>query len=246
MLISNTDVEGIKNVKNTGADDAVNLKRTSETAEEKFSVLWDLYTPVKDQIRARLEEFKQKWKNGSEEEIFTELVLCLLTPQSRARTCWSAVESLKEKCLIFSGSSDQILDELIGVRFNLRKSQYICEARASFSRSGRIAIKPAILGFSDSFKAREWLVQNIKGLGYKEASHFLRNVGFGEDIAILDRHILRNLKLFGVIEEVPKSMTKRSYLEIESKMRKFSKEIGIPMDELDLLLWYKEAGEIFK
>jgi len=38
----------------------------------------------------------------------------------------------------------------------------------------------------------EWLVKNLTGLGYKEAGHFLRNIGSGK-IAILDRHILRNL-----------------------------------------------------
>ncbi len=83
-------------------------------------------------------------------------------------------------------------------------------------------------------------------MGYKEASHFLRNIGLGEDLAILDRHILKNLALLGVIEEVPSSPTKRIYLEIEKKMTAFSGQAGIPMGELDLLLWYKEAGEVFK
>jgi N-glycosylase/DNA lyase len=89
-------------------------------------------------------------------------------------------------------------------------------------------------------------VENVKGLGYKEASHFLRNIGLGEDLAILDRHILKNLALLGVIKEVPTSPTKRIYLEIERKMTAFSKESKIPMGHLDLLLWYKEAGEVFK
>jgi N-glycosylase/DNA lyase len=153
---------------------------------------------------------------------------------------------MNEKCLVTRGMPDEILGELDGVRFKFRKAEYICEARAKFSQSGTLSIKSIISGFSDPLKAREWLVENIKGLGYKEAGHFLRNIGFGDDLAILDRHILRNLKLFGVIDEIPKSMTKRAYLDIESRMRDFSKRLGIPMAELDLLLWYKEAGEIFK
>ncbi len=88
--------------------------------------------------------------------------------------------------------------------------------------------------------------ENVNGLGYKEASHFLRNVGLGEEFAILDRHILRNLKDFGVLPEIPISLTKKRYLEIEEKVRRFSREIGIPMGELDLLLWSKETGWIFK
>ena len=90
------------------------------------------------------------------------------------------------------------------------------------------------------------VVANIKGLGYKEASHFLRNIGLGGDLAILDRHILKNLALLGVIDEVPASPSKKMYLEIEKKMIDFSREAKIPMSHLDLLLWYKEAGEVFK
>ncbi|MDM7912425.1 MAG: DNA lyase, partial [Methanotrichaceae archaeon] len=82
--------------------------------------------------------------------------------------------------------------------------------------------------------------------GYKEASHFLRNIGLGGDLAILDRHILKNLALLGVIDGIPASPSKKMYLEIESKMIEFSRKAKIPMSHLDLLLWYKEAGEIFK
>ena len=84
------------------------------------------------------------------------------------------------------------------------------------------------------------------GLGYKEASHFLRNIGLGEDLAILDRHILKNLVLLGVIDEVPSSLSRKTYLDIERRMTEFSKRLGINMGQLDLLLWYKEAGEVFK
>jgi len=84
------------------------------------------------------------------------------------------------------------------------------------------------------------------GMSYKEASHFLRNVGFGQDIAILDRHILKNLVKLEVIDELPKTLTPKLYLEIEEKMRNYCEFVKIPMDEMDLLLWYKEAGVIFK
>jgi N-glycosylase/DNA lyase len=137
----------------------------------------------------------------------------------------------------------QIQEELLGVRFNQRKAEYICLARDMFPPS---SLRTTIAGFDSPVSAREWLVENVLGLGYKEASHFLRNIGQGEDLAILDRHILKNLHLLGVIGEVPKSLSKRTYLGIEKKMRDFSKRARIPMDHLDLLLWYKEAGEVFK
>jgi N-glycosylase/DNA lyase len=84
------------------------------------------------------------------------------------------------------------------------------------------------------------------GFGLKEASHFLRNIGSEFDLAILDRHIIKNLLRYGVIDEIPKSLTKKQYLMIEERMKKFSKKIGIPLAELDLLFWSEETGEIFK
>jgi N-glycosylase/DNA lyase len=205
--------------------------------------LEELYVPIKVQIKSKIEEFRQISKQATDEELFRELVFCLLTPQSKAKTCWKAVQRLNRKCMISEGEPIQIQGELFGVRFNRRKAEYICLARKTFCSH---SIRSTIQEFGSPFVARDWLVENVLGLGYKEASHFLRNIGLGEDLAILDRHILKNLALLGVIEEVPSSLSKRTYLDIERRMTEFSKHAGIPMGELDLLLWYKEAGEVFK
>jgi len=205
--------------------------------------LMQLYNPVKPQIEARLMDFRHIWETASDEDLFRELVFCLLTPQSKAKTCWKAVQRLDQKCMMAEAMPAQISEELVGVRFNLRKGEYICLARNMFSSR---SLRAMLAEFAGPTAARVWLVENVKGLGYKEASHFLRNIGLGEDLAILDRHILKNLSLLGVIKEVPSSPTKKMYLEIERKMTAFSKEAKIPMGHLDLLLWYKEAGEVFK
>jgi len=207
--------------------------------------LHKLYQERRDAIRTRLSEFKQVLQR-SEEDVFAELCFCLLTPQSSAKTCWDAVTRLREKNLLLKGSQQDIEPVLNGVRFNDTKARYIVEARALFSKDGAMLIKPQITSFYNPYELREWFVENVKGLGYKEASHFLRNIGLGEEFAILDRHILRNLAQLKVIPEVPATLTKKRYLEIEEKVRQFSKEIGIPMADLDLLLWSKETGWIFK
>jgi N-glycosylase/DNA lyase len=217
----------------------------SDVAVRQYNTqeLKELYAPVKGQIEARLGDFRQIWEKASDEDLFRELVFCLLTPQSKAKTCWKAVQRLDRKGVIAKGEPCQVQGELFGVRFNQRKAEYICQARKTFpSRSLRSTLEE----FHDPFAAREWLVDNVLGLGYKEASHFLRNIGLGEDLAILDRHILKNLSLLGVIGEVPSSLSRKTYLDIERKMTDFSNQVGIPMSQLDLLLWYKEAGEVFK
>ena len=102
------------------------------------------------------------------------------------------------------------------------------------------------LNFDDVVALRNWLADNVLGIGMKEASHFLRNIGFGKDLAILDRHILKNLRKHAVIKDIPKVLTKQKYLEIEQAMKKFSDKIMIRLDELDLLFWSEETGQIFK
>jgi N-glycosylase/DNA lyase len=144
------------------------------------------------------------------------------------------------------GNAKQIEPYLKQVRFGDSKARYIVEARKTFSKNGNLRLKSHIQSYYNPFELREWLVDNVKGLGYKEASHFLRNIGLGEEFAILDRHILRNLVKLHVIPEIPVSITKKRYLDMEEKLRIFANKIGIPMGELDLLFWSKETGWIFK
>ena len=98
----------------------------------------------------------------------------------------------------------------------------------------------------NQFQKRAWLVKNVKGMGLKEGSHFLRNTGIGSDLAILDRHILKNMKLLKIINDIPRSLTEKTYLSIEEKLSEYSKKVNIPLEHLDFVLWYKEAGEVFK
>ena len=93
---------------------------------------------------------------------------------------------------------------------------------------------------------RNWLFENVKGMGLKESAHFLRNIGIYENLTILDRHILKNLNKHGVIDEIPNPLSKKQYLEIEKKFLEFAKEINIPTEELDLLFWSEQTGEVFK
>jgi N-glycosylase/DNA lyase len=205
-----------------------------------------IYDLKKSEILRRLKEFEQVWLNGNDEEIFTELAFCIFTPQSKAKLCWDTIVKLREKGLLLKGDVEQIEKELHGVRFKNKKARYLVSSREFFTSNGKVCMKPVLNKFNDIYERRVWLVENINGLGYKEASHFLRNIGYGEKIAILDRHILKNLKLLGVIEEIPSSLSRKKYFEIEKKMKEFAGRVKIPMSHLDLVLWYKEAGRIFK
>ena len=102
----------------------------------------------------------------------------------------------------------------------------------------------AMEGIGDEHRLRRWLAENVPGLGFKEASHFLRNVGF-RNLAIIDFHIIRLLKRYGLLGDF-RSLTRRRYLEIEKLLREIADRLGLSLAELDLYLWYLDSGKIVK
>lgn len=205
-----------------------------------------IYLSKKNEIENRLKEFRRAYKTKNDKEIFAELAFCLLTPQSKAKICWNAILDLIKKNKLYYGSQHDLLCGIKNIRFKNKKAVYIYRARSFFSHRGRFIIKPLLRKFHGPRQSREWLVRNIKGMGYKEASHFLRNIGLGYRLAILDRHVLKNLKRLKVIRSIPQSLTRKKYLDIEKNMVKFARRVKVPMDALDLVFWCKETGDIFK
>ena len=205
-----------------------------------------LYVVLKEPIDRRLEEFKAIWLRFNELEIIYELIFCLLTPQSKAKICWEAVLKLKEANAFESGDKDLVMKCLSGVRFPVNKARYVMELREKvYSGQFKHLLELLKIDVSPAVK-RDALVKEVKGIGYKEASHFLRNIWIGRDLAILDRHILKNLKKFGVISGEVRNISKRRYLELEERMTDFSVKLGVEMKYLDFIFWYMETGKIFK
>lgn len=222
------------------------MESFSKGREYQIEEIKTLYDFKREEIRLRLQEFKKIWERGTREEIFAELVYCILTPMARGKLCCTAVENMVRRGILFTGDTTQIIKELSGARFIYKKSAYIVESREKLFLNSTVSLKSILSEINDSHDARDWLVRNVKGIGYKEASHFLRNIGFTQNLAILDRHIVKNLHFFGVIEEIPDYLSRTRYFKIEEKMMEFSKAVHIPMGHLDLLMWYKETGEILK
>jgi N-glycosylase/DNA lyase len=212
---------------------------------EKIDEIQEIYSKIKSEITSRINDFKNIWINGTQLDIFIELVFCILTPQSKAIMADKIITNLKSKNLFFCDDINILSAELNLVRFKNNKAKYIFEARKLFTQNKNVIIKNKI-NPENIIQSRDWFVTNVKGIGYKESSHFFRNIGFGEKIAILDRHILKNLLNLEVIDKIPETLTSNKYLEIENKLIDFSTKIKIPADHLDFVLWYKEAGLVFK
>ena len=194
---------------------------------------------VKRVVDLRIREFRSK-RTESANDIFKELCFCILTANFNAERSIKIQEEIGDGFLRMT--EKQIAKKLkdLGHRFPNTRAKYIVEARK------RKNLIRKILNQKNEQEIREWLVKNIKGIGYKEASHFLRNIGKGEELAILDRHIFKNLELLGVIGEVPQNLSNKRYIEIEKGMQEFANRIKIPMSHLDFVLWSRETGELFK
>jgi N-glycosylase/DNA lyase len=188
---------------------------------------------IRNLVNQRLIEFK------SQDEWFSELCFCILTANSKASTALNIQAELCEEGFL-NASPEKVKQCIVSNkhRFHNNKTKYIVEAREC------AGIKKILSGMN-SFQARDWLVKNIKGLGMKEASHFLRNVGY-TDLAILDRHILRLLAENNYIREVPSTLTRKKYLEYEKIMQLIGKQTRLNQAELDLIMWYSKTGKILK
>ena len=196
-------------------------------------------------IIQRLEEFETLWQTADDRALFRELAFCLFTPQASAERCWETVLRLEEHGLLFRGRPESVAPELRRIRFLHTKARRLVKARALFFGPRRKGIRKTLEGKSAE-EAREWMVEHVEGIGHKEAGHYLRNIGFAFDHAILDRHVFRILHEAGYLEELPNSLSQKRYLELERVMKQFARNLRIPLAELDLTLWAMGAGSVFK
>jgi N-glycosylase/DNA lyase len=204
------------------------------------------YRVKKPLIVKRLAEFKKVYKKG-DRAIFEELCYCILTAGSSAKMGMRTVTALRD--IIRSGSEKELQRRARAhsVRFWRLRPSYIVHTREYLEDACGLKLRRLIGSFDSRDSRRDFFAKNkgVKGIGYKEASHFLRNIGFS-GYAILDKHILNSLREMGVISTRMRPTTRAGYLAIEKKLEHFAKEIGIDMDHLDLLLWSRKTGEILK
>ena len=202
---------------------------------EEYREHWGVHRGT---IGRRLEEFRRV----PPEEYHFELLFCLLTPQSKARHAEEVIERLRR-----DGWPEREVDPVPYlrdperyIRFHNQKGMRLLRVRREWPE-----LLELITSDLPSTEKRRRLVARVNGLGMKEASHFLRNIGH-LDLGIIDRHILKHLVLAGAIPEAPRSMTPKRYLEIEEIFRNLAAAWGLSLQELDLLFWSFEEGSVRK
>jgi N-glycosylase/DNA lyase len=203
-----------------------------------LSVINDLkHSNTQRKIHRRIQEFKTI-DTHSAEELFQELSFCILTANCNAERTIHIHSQLSE---CFCTDTKETLAKKLrqhGYRFPNTRAAFIVESAAKKD------ILPIMIQTLPHEQRRRWLVDNIKGLGYKESSHFLRNIGY-DDYAIIDTHILDILARYRIIRQT-KTLTKKNYLKIEGYLQKIARQTKLTLAELDLYLWFLETGKILK
>jgi N-glycosylase/DNA lyase len=195
-------------------------------------------TPLKKTIDKRMKEFAY-FQKAPNEEVFLELCFCFMTANFQAQKSWEIQKELGSKFWKLNEGELQLELKSRGHRFWPQRGIRIYEARWL-----KDSINEELSKHKDEIQMRDWIVKNLKGLGMKESSHFLRNIGYN-DVAIIDKHIINILANESLIEK-PKTLTPRKYIEIENILRKLGKKTNLSLGELDLYLWSEQTGKVLK
>ncbi len=200
----------------------------------------------RDEIRRRLGEFEAIWKAGDDARLWEEMVFCFFTGGCSAKMGLRSIDAVRD--LLESGGQPELAHALTGVhRYPNARSRYVVASRNFLRGHCDLKLRGKLDSFDCHFERRDWLAKEkgIKGLGYKEASHFLRNVGF-KGYAILDKHVLRCLAELKIIDDPKPPNTRSKYLRVEQKLKDLTTAADIDFDEMDLVLWSMKTGEILK
>lgn len=206
----------------------------------------ETYAFRREEIRSRINEFENIWREGSDERLWEEMVFCFFTGGCSAKMGLRSIEAVRP--LLQNGTHEELFRALSGVhRYPFARAGYIVASRDFLQGHCNLQLRQKLESFSSDLERRDWLVKEkgIKGLGYKEASHFLRNIGM-KGYAILDKHILRSLAELGLISDPKPPNTRSKYLMIEEKLKHLAALTEIDFDELDLVLWSLKTGEVLK
>jgi N-glycosylase/DNA lyase len=215
------------------------MHNSSKKMQELLDLVQNLKnTEVRQLIEKRINEFS-KIRNSSRKKIFEELCFCIMTANCSAEKCIEIQELIGDKFLDLPEEKLAKTLKEYGYRFPNIRAEYIIKAREYQDK-----LYAKINNEINPLELRKWIVENIKGIGYKEASHFLRNIGFTK-YAIIDFHILDLLTKYSLIEK-PNNLSKKTYLEIEKILNKLGKRLELNLAELDLYLWYLETGKVLK
>lgn len=212
---------------------------------------------IEDRIRARE---THRWR---EFELRKELVGCVLSSQVRHEMAVATTENLEQAGLLDDGWWNDVQDNdfglevfrvLSGQRCDLARSRAyrfpkVRAAQLSQARDAlaKLPLVARLASDRSPRSLRQDLVADIAGLGPKQASMFLRNIGRSYDLAILDTHVLHFMDMHDLLSMTQVRIgTVAGYERAERLAVDYAQTLGYPVGFLDWAIWatMKAAREL--
>ena len=186
------------------------------------------------------------WQKHSEDDLWKELVFCILGSRVKVEVVHAAIDRMDGMCLLSQPLRNTCFDQyekdtvtaLSGGYpfYRVRANQIRRAAESLYTSKG--SILKLLDSTSDVRSARRVLVAEVAGLGPKQASLFLRNIGYAKHIAILDVHVLTYLNRVGLTDTLLKSVSTLSQYEVlEDSFIEHAYAFGYSPDQFDLAVW---------
>lgn len=184
--------------------------------------------------------------------LWKELSSCLLSSQVPYELAVAAADAVDRSGILLDPSATnvdttaneierilrsplQVDDRQRSYRFYTSKSSQLARTSHAVRHEGT-TLQQLISGFDDAAIARTWFLQKAPGMGPKQASMFLRNVGFTYQLAVLDRHVLKYMSALKI--ETSKSPGGvKWYYRCEHELQRHAEAIGYPVGLLDWAIW---------
>ncbi len=215
---------------------------------------------VGKEIEARYQDDK-RWSDHTENQLWFELVSCILGSRTCFETAQTCASHISQKGLLdFStilGNPEESERELAyelsrpifpsshrnqGCRYRYPRSRsnYIVRTAIAVYRDSSTGLRDVLNDHPDEREAREVIKEKAIGVGFKQASLFLRNVSHSKDLAILDSHVLRYMGLLRLIENDPRELnlsSRRVYMNLERALQEYGEAARLSLSVLDLAIW---------
>ncbi len=204
---------------------------------------------ITDEERIKAKEILSKFNcNRDDKDIFYNLCFCICAPQTKFKSNCKVLKELIrldfynkpiEKFNAKDNANNFIsfCEILKPVRFYKNKAIFLLEMKENFSNILKV-IRSSIIDNKviDPIELRNWLIDNIKGIGRKTSSHFIRNLG-DQSLAIIDTHIIKFMIAEGYYNIKEDDSLKSNYFEIERQLIDIADENDLTVAELDSILW---------
>src|SRR5258708_2427797 len=152
----------------------------TKSLDEKIAELKSLYLLKQPVIRARLSDFESIWLTADNFRLFEELVFCIFTAGASARMGLNCIERIRP--ILLTGTRGKLTRAVLHKhRYPRSRSGYIVHTRKYVQNEHKMDLRNAIESISDFHLRRDFFAANpgIKGIGYKETSHYVRTIAIG-------------------------------------------------------------------